>query len=79
MCLETYRQKLGLELVGVKLEDVVNPRTCVDEARGDGGGQDSSSHLGLVPDGKGKDHYIDKLRDKGISLKETFRERELIY
>ena len=49
----------------MKLEDVVNPRTCVDEARGDGRGQDSSGHLSLVPDGKGKNHYVNKLRDKG--------------
>ena len=65
MCLETYRQKLRLELISVKPENVVNPCTCVDEARGDGGGQDSSGHLSLVPDSKGKDHYVNKLRGKG--------------
>ena len=54
----------------MELEDVVNPGTCIDEARGDRGGQDCSRHLSLVSDGKGKDHNIDKLRDKGISLKE---------
>ena len=53
----------------MKPENVVNPRTCVDEARGDGGGQDSSGHLSLVPNGKGKNHYVNKLRDKEISLK----------
>ena len=62
----------------MKPEDVINSGTCIDEARGDGGGQDSCGHLSLIPDGKGKDHYVNKLRDKGISLKETIRERALI-